>query len=795
MRRTSFRPALAFSLALRGLVRDRGASLVALSILALGIAAPATFFSFLVGAIRPLPVPDGERVVRVDVIQPVRGGQALPVTAADLELLRGAAGLEALGGFQLVGGTVVDREHAAARFAGAALTPEVLPLLCVAPVVGRVPRPDEAGTTFLLGHALWQELYSGDPSALGRTVDVNGTRRTIVGVLPEGFGFPFKQDGWFLTEPGFAGSVELVGRLAPGATPRGLAAELGPRWLRGDALRSPEGAGGVVRVESFTGRRGEGGEAVAFAGLVLVGLCLLLIACANVANLLLVRATERVRALAVQAALGASRAQIGAQVLLESLLVAAAGGAVGLLLASLAVGGVQNTLAEEHFGYYWMRMAVDGPVLTFVGCLVALTALVAGVLPALRVAGVDLQRVLKEEGGGSSAVGGGGGWSRAFVTVQLALSCGALAAAGLTGRALAGSRHFGEGLPSAEVLTASLDPRSPATGALEPGRMAALEEALASLPGAATAALGLGAPGYGERYSTVEIQGVAPLAGAEGRVMWNAVTPSFFAALDLELKAGRSLSAADASGGEPVAVVSEDFARRHSPDAPVLGRRIRLAAADTDTWFTVVGVIEDGGVRAAERTREDRAYVPLAQLPAGEAMVLVRGRGNAAELAPALRRAVASVSPDMAIWSVRTLAEGHAYMTRIPRVLAGMAVAGGMAGLLVAAVGLYGLLAFRVRQRRRELAIRLSLGADGRRLAWEVMEVALRQLAPAVVVGLALAWLASPVLSAFLLGADPRAAEVYVGVALAFLGTGALAALVPALRAASVPPAGVLRGD
>ncbi len=319
MRRTSFRPALAFSLALRGLVRDRGASLVAMSILALGIAAPATFFSFLVGATRPLTVP------------------------------------------------------------------EVLPLLRVTPVLGRVPAADEAATTFLLGHALWQELYAGDPSALGRIVDVNGTRRTIVGVLPEGFGFPFKQDGWFLTEPGFAGSVELVGRLAPGATPGGVAAELGPRWLRGDALRSPEGAGGVVRVESFTGSRGEGGETVAFAGLVLVGLCLLLIACANVASLLLVRATERVRALAVQATAIVRGRENAYVTRIPRVLagMAVAGGMAGLLVAAVGLYGLLAFRVRQRRRELAIRLSLgaDGRRLAWQVIQVALRQLApAGVL-------------------------------------------------------------------------------------------------------------------------------------------------------------------------------------------------------------------------------------------------------------------------------------------------------------------------------------------------------------------------------------------------------------------------------
>ncbi|HKJ03213.1 MAG TPA: ABC transporter permease, partial [Longimicrobiales bacterium] len=397
--RATLRPGLALSMATRGLLRSPSSSVLAVAILALGLALPATFFSFLVGGIRPLPVPEGDRIVRVDVVQPERDGRPLGVLGADLQALQGSSALAALGGFQTFAGTLVDRGRAAARVSGAALTPEVLPLLRVGPEVGRFPTVDEAGSTVLLGFDVWQELYGGDAAALGRTVELQGELRTVVGVLPRGFGFPFKQNVWVVRDPATAPQepFELVGRLAAGVTLQTATAELAPRWQRGDGLRETDREGGRLTVKSYTGSRGEGGEVVAFGGLVLVALCLLLIACANVANLLLVRATERVRALGIQAALGASRLQIGSQLFLESLILAGVGGGIGLLMADAAVTAVQRTLAAEHFGYYWMRMAVDGTVLTFTAALVVGTALVAGILPVARVLRADVHRVLKEE--------------------------------------------------------------------------------------------------------------------------------------------------------------------------------------------------------------------------------------------------------------------------------------------------------------------------------------------------------------------------------------------------------------
>ena len=303
--RSTFQPVVALTMAWRGLRRSPGTTLLAVAVLALGLAAPATFFSLLVGAIRPLPVPGGEDVVRVDVLQPAQGGAPLSVRLSDLDLLEGGASLESLEAFRSFAGNMMDPRRAAVRVYGAALTPGVLPLLRVEPALGRIPTEAEAESTLLLAHSVWQEADDGDPGALGRVVELDGQSRTVVGVMPEGFGFPFKQNAWVILprdaedqEP-----VELVGRLAAGADVESAQAELGGRWLRGDPMRADAERGGVLQVDGFTGSRGEGGEAVAFLGLVLVALALLLIACANVANLLLVRATERVRALGIQSAI------------------------------------------------------------------------------------------------------------------------------------------------------------------------------------------------------------------------------------------------------------------------------------------------------------------------------------------------------------------------------------------------------------------------------------------------------------------------------------------------------------
>jgi hypothetical protein len=326
-------------------------------------------------------------------------------------------------------------------------------------------------------------------------------------------------------------------------------------------------------------------------------------------------------------------------------------------------------------------------------------------------------------------------------------------------------------------------------------RVRDLEVGLESLPGADRVAFALAAPGYGELSGSVEMEGAEPRPdGAGSRVFWNAVSPGYLNLFGLEVRAGRNLDPRDGPGSDPVVLVSESFVANVLGGRDPLGRRLRLAGVDRQDWFTVVGIVSDVEMGGGPRALRDRVYFPMGQLPVAKHLILVRS-GNPLALAPDLRAAVAAVDPSIPVWSVRTLAEGHAYMTRVPRAMGAMALGGGTAGLLVAAVGLYGLLAFSVRQRFREFGVRLAVGADGVQLAREVLRQAMRQILPAVGGGLCMAWVAAPLLSVALFGGDPRSPGVFLGVAVAFLTAGVGAALLPAIRAARLDAAEVLRGD
>jgi len=342
---------------------------------------------------------------------------------------------------------------------------------------------------------------------------------------------------------------------------------------------------------------------------------------------------------------------------------------------------------------------------------------------------------------------------------------------------------------------AAIEPRgSPAE---QDRTVAMLDARVAAIPLVSRSAVALGAPAFQEPFGRFELDGITyDRPEDRGRTIFNAVTPGYFDLFDLELRAGRSFLESDGREAAPVAVVNESFARNFSPDRDVLGRSIRFAGgADSLRWFTVVGVVEDIDVGGGERIPRERAYLPLGQVEVAGVVIIARTRGDGAVLASPVREAVAEVDPSIVLWSPRTLADAHDYMIRIPRAMGAMALGGGVAGLLVAAVGLYGLLTFRVRQRRRELGVRLAMGADGRDLAGQTLSFAMKQVLPALVLGLTMAWLIAPILRVLMLGMDPRGLGTYVGVAVSFLTVSLLAAALPAFRASRVDPAQVLRGD
>lgn len=806
-----FYPFRALRLSIRGLTRSPGTATAAILTLGIGLGATVALLGIIHGMFRPLPVPEGDRIVRMEF----RDAQARPV-AVTPTLLRSFSGVEtgglsALGAYGPFEATLDADEGFPERVAAAAMTPEVFEVLGIPPLRGSLPtRTGSDRNGVILGYRLWMDRFGGEPDVIGTTLRIDGVPRPVVGVMPEGFGFPFRQDLWTTLaqeEPEAWAGVELVARLADGMSLEAAEESLRTRLARmatdpaGDPafMGNPDRAPARLVVREFVGGRGESGEGMALAGLSVLVALLLLVAGANASTLLLVRATERSGTMALHAALGASRLQVASQSFAEAAWIAVCGGALGLVLGSAMLRWVESHLSI-HWGYYWMRMEVQPAVLVWTFGIVLLTAVLAGTAPALRAMRADLKGVLGGKATGSlgSASGSLGRW---FLGIQVALSTAGLVAAVFLGSGVRRSHGAVEGLPLDEVVVATV-PLSEVMGTEQDvGEEApsvdmgvvieAFRQAVAGL--GQISALSYGVPGFGSQTSALEVLGAA--SGEPLRAFSLAADPNLLEAYGLQVLRGRGIRAEDGPEAPPVAVVNESFARRFFPGADPLEAQIRLSAFHAPgDYARIVGIVQDH-LPDQPGLRGDRVYLALPQVSPGNLWISVRGGGPPGQVGPALRLAAQSAHPSLPVEDVRTLRDLMDYLSRIPRAIGLFGLAGGLVGVVVAAIGLFGLVAYQVRVRFPELGVRMAVGATGGTILREVVGLGIRRTIPGLVVGLGLGALVSPVLAAFLFGISPANLLVYLAVGAGMVSVAVLASLGPALRAARLDPLVVLRDE
>lgn len=787
------RPGTALRLAARGLVRRPGTAVTAVLTLGVGLGAAVGLLGVTYGTFRTLPVPEGERIVRVEL----RDAKARSVSpSASLLGPSGWTGeaVEELSAFQVVEADLRDREGFAVRRSAARMPPEVFELLRVTPATGRIYAAGEDRVT-VIGYDLWQELLSGASDVVGSTVRVDGAPHTVVGVMPEGFAFPFNQSLWLpLIPPRDPGAVlagaELVGRLAPDATTEQAARTL-EATLSGLPDAGDERAPRRVTVRPFGSGRGEAAEGAVLAGLGVLVVILLTIAAANVSTLLLVRAVERADTLAVHAALGAGRSQIALQLFAESVLVASGGGALGLLLGYGLLSWIEANLSV-HWGYYWMRMELRPSVAAWALLLVLGSAVASGTAPALRAMRTDLGHALKAGRSGPSR-----GLGRWFAGVQVALSTVALVATVSLGLGVLRSLGTVGQLPLDEVTVARVSPDTAMAADADARRALAAElmEALAArFPGGA-AALSTGMPTFGGSPVAVDVPGASDgPPDAPTQAVWIAATPAYFGMYDLSRTRGRLFTEADVAGAPSVALINESFVRRFLQGFDPVGLPLGVEGVPGLSGpVTVVGVVADG-LPDHPGSRSDRLYLPLAQVDARSLLVSVRS-GDVSTVSAGVREAVRGIHEGLPVQDVRSLRDLVAWLNRLPRTLGVLGALGGLAGVLVASIGLYGLLAFQVRTRFPEFGVRMALGAPSRRIVLEVLGEGVRRMAPGLAVGMGLAALLSPILASFVFGFGPSLLLVYGGVLATMLVVGLVASLAPAVRAARLDPLSVLRSE
>jgi putative ABC transport system permease protein len=793
--------------AVRRLLLSRAFTATAVGTLALVIGANTAIFSVVSGVLmRPLPYREPDRLVRIWEANPGMNVPSFSTSRPNFEdWRRQARSFEELAAFRrgranLVGAGEPETVETVAVSDG------FFHLLGVSPAAGRsfAPGDDrpEAPRVALVTDAFTRGRFGVASAALGRSLILDGQAHEVVGVLPSGFRFGRfgPVDVWMPLTPQPEETnrrhhlLGVIGRLAAGSTRQTATAELATIAGRLAEQYPDSNRGWTVRVVSF--EEWVVDDSVRQGLWVLLGAVgfVLLIACANLAALQLARATARHREMAVRAALGAGRGRLLAQLLTESLLLSLAGGAVGL---ALAVWGVDVLRAFIPPAIPRVdEIGLDRSVLAFNLVVSVLTGLLFGILPALAASRLTGES-LREDSRTVTAGTGRRGFRRLLVGVEVALSIVLLVGAGLLARSFLHLQRVPLGFDPADVLSAQLSPaRSRYPDAAR--RRALYEDVLGraqALPGVTSAALTNIAP-FGGGNSGIDVTAAdPPTALAPGQALavdWRAVSPDYFQTMRIPLLAGRTFAGTDTPEGPCVVVVSQRLAQSLWPDQDAVGRRLKTGGA-TGGFCAVLGVA--GNVRNLELGEEPRAalYLALSQFPQGTMSLLVRSPLDRGALLAALRRELAAVDPELPLASIRSLDElvaGPAAEPRFNALLLGALACG---ALLLAAIGLYGLLSYWVSERTRELGVRMAVGARGGDVVALVMGQGLRVALTGVVAGALGAWAASRLLTGLLFGVSRGDPATYVVVSAVVAGTAALACYLPARRAARLDPLAALR--
>ncbi len=800
----------------RMFIRRPGLSATAVIALALGIGLTTMMFSIVHGVVlRGLPFEDSDRLVSVFRNRPAQGVQFMGVSIHDFEDWREQQhSFEDIAAYYAETVNIGGTEGTPIRYLGAYVNARMFDLLRVRPLLGRSFRPEEdhpsTPPVMLLSYRAWQDRFQGDPAIVGKVVRANAELTTIVGVMPEKFGFPQQMDAWLPLRidrlafsrgggPAVEGTqLQAVARLNAGVTVETAQAEMSTiaAGLAAAYPASNQGIGVTVQplMETFIGP-----QAAAMLYTMLGAVFgVLLIACANVANLLLARTVARGKEIAIRTALGASRRRTILQLLAETLVLALAGAAVGLVVAKVGIDFFNAGLATQDTPL-WLEATLDPVVLGFVVALACLSTLMAGIIPALRATRSDVAGIMNDESRGASS-GRMGKVSRALVIGQLAVSCGLLVAAGLMIRTVVNVAQFDYGFATDNIFTARLglfDKDYP-TPTAQAQFYDAVLQGLAARPGVRSVAFTSDLPARGGQRQPVTIDGVAypteqdhPLAH---RIV---ITPGYFEVVDVAPVRGRMFERTDGPDSQPVAIVNERFVALFFTDRDPLGARIKLGSDDTP-WRTIVGVVPDlylGGAVGALNPRHEGVYVPLMQNVINFMTLVVATDQAAMSYTATIQDEVNRIDPALPLYWVRSLADQYALDTWFYRAFGTLFVAFGLAALVMATIGLYGVMSFSTGNRTREIGVRMALGAERRGVLMLILRQGLGQIGVGLALGLALAALLSRGLGLLLFGVQPWDPAVFAAVVLALATAGTLASFIPARRATRVEPVEALRLD
>ncbi len=788
--------------ATRTLIRAPGFTAIAVACLAIGIGANMTVFTAVdTMLIRPLPFTEPDRVVDLSTTQPAQGKEGGFSYPDYVDWSRAEGPFSAIAAYRtriFNLGAVAEPE----RLSGARISASLFPVLGFHMALGRgFSAEEENASVVVLSHAVWRRRFAQDPAVLGRVVTIDGAPHTVIGVMEPEIRFPETAEIWLPLDPGDARahrewrSYSVVARLKPGVTIDQARRQMAV-FASALARQYPESnEGWSATLQSYRERFVSEVRPVILVMLGAVGF-VMLIACANVANLLLARAAVRQREIAVRLSLGAGRWRIIRQLLTESVLLGMLGGALGLLLGVWGLEGIKQMLPAAL--PFWMRFDIDRTVLLFTAAVTILTGLLFGVVPALGASAPDLTKALKD-GGHAATTGARSGRLRStLVVAEIALSLVLLIGATLMIKSFVRLQLIDPGFESAGVLTLQTSLQGSRYGdSATIGFYREMLRRVERLPAVAhVGAIGSLPIAMCCDYATYFPEGKSYRKNQGPSMLVNSATPGFFETLGIRLLAGRTFEQRDAAGQEKVVIVNRTLATREWPGVSAVGRRLKIDDPNDSTWFTVIGVVADVKQREMQEPERAQLYFAHAQTAwRGMTMVVKTKTGDPAAVAAAVRAEIRSLDPDLPVSRVATMRKLVDDRMFQPRIYGTMFGVFAVAALVLACVGLYGVMSYSVSQRTHEIGIRMALGAE----PGEVLRLVVRQggrlAATGLLLGLPVALALTRLLRGALYGVSTSDPVTYATLVALLAAVALLATYIPARRATRVDPITALKSE